>query len=814
MAPSESVTNDDPVTPPFLSIALVSAAALGYQVLLLRLFSIIQWHHFAYMVISLALLGFGASGTVIALARHRLLPHFRAAFATGAAGFGLTAVASFAIAQRIPFNALEVIWEPRQQLYLALLFLLLAVPFFGAALAIGLALAAHGKRIASLYRADLLGAGLGALAVIGTLFLVMPTTMLRLVGGAGVIAAALVFADLPGRRLAVLGLTGLALAALALLPEGLLRPQLSPYKSLMQTLVLPDARIIARRSSPLGRLDVVESPAAPLRHAPGLSLNATAAIPPQLGVFTDGDGMTAITRFDGDRDSLAFLDWQAGALPYHLTHRPRVLVLGAGGGSEILRAQYHGARRIDAVELNPQMAELLDGEQAEFAGHLFRQPGSHLHIAEARAFAARNDRRYDLIQITLLDSFAASAAGLHALSESTLYTLEAFETYLDRLAPGGMLAITRWLRLPPRDSLKLFATAVEVLRRRGADDPSRQLLLMRSWDTATLIVKSAAFAPIELAAARRFADERLFDLAYYPGMPAGEANRHNVLEQPYLFEGTRALLGPAPQAFLDAYRFDLTPASDDRPYFFHFFKWRLLPELSRLGPAGGVLLLDWGYMVLWATLGQAVAISVLLILLPLRALGGEGATAPVGYAARVAVYFLALGLAFLFIEIAFIQRFVLFLGHPLTAVSVVLCSFLVFAGFGSGFAGRLPTLLAGRRIGAIPLAVGGIVGIAGIYLLLLPALFGWLSPLTQGARIPAAIVLIAPLAFCMGLPFPLALRQVADKAAALVPWAWGINGCASVISAVLATLLAIHLGFTAVVAIALALYVLAAWTLR
>ncbi len=801
--------------PLLLAISVLAGAVIAYEILLMRLFSIIQWHHFAYMIISLALLGYGASGTFIALFREWLLHRFQAVFATGAVLFGMTAVASFALAQRLPFNPLEVVWDARQQLYLLGLYLLLAVPFFCAATCVGLTLSRFGGRISTIYRYDLLGAGAGALGIVLALFALSPAASLRLLGGAGFLAAGLASVGLTSGRWPAVGLIAAGLASPFLWPEGALEPRLSPYKGLSQALQVPEAEVIEERSSPLGALAVVRSPTIPLRHAPGLSLNASAKIPPQLGVFTDGDSMTAIVRYDGARDSLAYLDFQSAALPYHLLTRPRVLILGAGGGADILLARYHGARAIDAVELNPQMVDLVRRTYADFAGRIYDLPEVRVHVAEARGFMARSPERYDLIHVALLDSFAASAAGLYALAESTLYTTDALETYLARLDAGGMLAITRWLKLPPRDSLKLFATAVAALERLGVEAPGERLALVRSWDTATLLVKNGAFEPAEIEAIKAFSAARGFDLAYYPGIAAAEANRYNVLDRPYLHEGAKALLGPGRQAYLRNYKFHIAPATDDAPYFFRFFKWRALPELLALRAAGGAQLVEWGYVILVATLVQAALVSLVLILAPLgvlrRARPAVARERPFG---RVVVYFLALGLAFLFIEIAFMQRFALFLSHPLYAIAVVLCAFLLFAGLGSGYSARLAARrrVAGegrKALSAIALAVAGIVAVACLYLLLLPALFDWLIPLPQAAKVLISILLIAPLAFCMGMPFPLGLTQVSERAPELVPWAWGINGCASVLSAVLATLLAIHFGFTVVVALALALYALA-----
>ena len=275
-------------------------------------------------------------------------------------------------------------------------------------------------------------------------------------------------------------------------PQAWLTPRPSPYKELSLALTVPDARVVAERHGPLGQLAVVASPTVPFRWAPGQSVMVEDEPPEQLAVFTDGSGMTVITRFDGDLERLRYLDGQTAALPFHLRAHPRVLVLGAGGGADVLLARLFAAPSIDAVELNPQMVELVRGEFAAFAGDLYRAPMVRIHIADARSFVNASGGLYDIVQISLLDSFAAAAGGLHGLGESTLYTLEAFRALLDRLAPGGLLAVTRWVSVPPRDPLKVFATAVEALRERGVDDPGERLAWIRGWRTTTLLVKNGA----------------------------------------------------------------------------------------------------------------------------------------------------------------------------------------------------------------------------------------------------------------------------------------------------------------------------------
>ena len=576
-------------SPPLLAIAMLSAAALGYEILLMRLFSVIQWHHFAYMMISVALLGYGAGGTFVALARGAMLARYAQVFVAGAAAFGIFSVTSFLLAQRVEFNPLELAWDPRQPLRLLAIYVLLCVPFFCAASALCLTFARFGERSHRIYSFDIVGAGAGCLAILLALFMVTPTDALKLIGALGLAAAAVADLHFAKRPRAIgLALLGAAVALPFGIPSDWTRLNASEFKDLRQALQIGGTRVVAERSSPLGMLTVVESPRVPFRYAPGLSLNAPAEPPSQLGVFVDGDGPSALVRYDGRREPLAYLDYLTSALPYHLLARPRVLVLGAGAGTDVLQAMALGARAVDAVELDPLVVDLVQRQFADYSGRPYSLPGVRVHIGEARGFVARHEERFDLIEVALLDAFAASSAGLYALSESYLYTIEGMTAYLDRLEPGGMLAITRWISLPPRDALKLFATATVALERRGVAEPGRQLALVRSWRTATLVVKNSAFTASEIAALEAFCRDRSFDADYYPGIAQHQANQYNILDASYFYDGAVALLGPERRRFIDDYKFVIEPATDDRPHFFHFFRWSTVPELLALKEQGGL----------------------------------------------------------------------------------------------------------------------------------------------------------------------------------------------------------------------------------
>ena len=515
--------------------------------------------------------------------------------------------------------------------------------------------------------------------------------------------------------------------------------------------------------------------------------------------------MTVITQYPDKREGLAYLDQMTSALPYHLKKPEQVLIIGAGGGTDILQAKFHDAQYIDAIELNAQLVDLVSENYNEFSGGLYRQDNISIHVSEARDYLSKSNQHYDLIQLALIDAFNASASGLYALNESYLYTTEALQLYLKRLNTDGFLTITRWIKMPPRDTLKLFATAIDALKQSGVTPPENQLVLIRSWQTSTLLIKNGKFTEKELEAIQAFCDSRSFDIAYSPTITSDQVNRYNILREPFFHLGAVSLLGDKRDVFLDQYKFNLEPASDDRPYFHHFFKWSSLPEIFQLRGKGGMPLIEWGYIVLITTLVMAGGMSVVLILSPLWYLRSRQ-----DYSSKnikqthVVIYFFFIGLAFLFIEIAFMQKFILFLHHPIYSIAATLTSFLVFAGLGSNWSTRLSERYPDKQ--GIMVAVSGIVIFSLIYIFTLQSLFSLLIALPISIKILLTILFIAPLAFFMGMPFPMALTSLAKHANQLIPWAWGINGCASVMSAVLATLLAIHFGFTAVILFAVLLY--------
>ena len=784
--------------PVLAAVAVLSAAALGYEVLLTRLFSIVQWHHFAFVVISVALLGFGASGTFLLVLGERIRTGIEPFLALAALGFALAAPVCFVIAERVPFNVLDAPWSPGSLGWLLVIELLLAIPFFFAATGIGRALVVFRHRLSRVYAADLAGGGVGAAASVGVLYLVPAERALDFVCGLGALAGAVAVggSGRSPRRRSLLLLCGAVLVLAGFGVTGELR--ISPFKPLPQALRVTGAELVETRSGPLGMVSAVENREVPFRSAPGLSLLARAPVPEQVAVFVDAAGPLAIVRHDASSPPPEYLEDLTSALPYRLVDRPKVLVLGAGGGAAVLQALGAGARSVGAVELQPHVVGMVRGRYRDFSGAVYEHPRVSIYIADPRAFVEATRDEYDLIQVVALGS---GIAGLHALETHRLLTVESVRAVISRLSAAGVAAFTVRTRLPPRDGVRLFATVLEASQAESIGSPGEHIAWIRSWSTTTLVVGRAPLSGSQVDAVRAFAGARAFDLVHVPGIAPAEANRFNVLDRPSFHEAAQRLLGGAREAFVRDYKFDVRPATDDRPYFWSFFRWAHAPEVLGLSRRGGIGLLDIGYLALPAALVQAVAASAALILLPLLALRGER-----GGARRWPALggFFCIGLAFLLIEIAFIGRFTIILSHPVHALVVVLAAFLLFAGAGSYLSAR-------RGAGAsITGPVIAIAVIATIYALISPWLTGALIGAPPAVKIAAAFALIAPLATLMGMPFPRALARLNAVDPSLLPWAWGINGCASVIGAVLATLLGIHFGHTAVMLAGVVLYLVAA----
>jgi hypothetical protein len=803
------------IWPIYLGIFTTSMAVLTLEIALTRIFSVSLWYHLAFMVISTALLGFGASGTFLTLRRDLLekdLERHLTRFA------GMTAVAivvCFAIMIRLPLDPLAPLaqnltpgdrtWQIGLLILLLLAdYCLVVIPFFFAGLVLGSAFSGLAKHISTLYFADLIGAGIGCLVVVGVLWVLPGQGVVLFAAGLAALAAfffsrqhsPIAEAPVPDTRVTWLSLAGaILLLALSPIADRFLPVYIPPSKPLYQAYTDPTIKLVYTGFTPFARIDVMYRAGASLGTW-GLSPRCTApASPEQLFITIDAAAITTITHFDSDLQSIAFVNCAPSSLAYQLREQPleSALLIGPGGGIDVLTAYYNGVQRIVGAEINPLIINLVasDSLYRDYAGGLYTDyPQIQVELAEGRNFVARSREKYDLIQFSQVDTWAAATSGAYSLSENFLYTTEAFLDYYDHLSDDGMLTVGRWYFEPPQQAFRLVTIGTAALEQRGSANLAQHFMVVRAGDTATFIMKKSPFTADEVARLRRVVNDLGFTMLYAPDETAPD----NWF--------VRFFTAPDRAQFYRGYPLDVTPTTDDRPFFFEYYGWSNLGDFRS------------GKVTLVILLAQALLLASGFILLPLwrfqrRRLVTRGAR-------RFIVYFAALGIGFIFIEIGLMQRFILFLGHPIYSTSVVLFSLLTFSGLGSFLSGRLLRMLPSdslvpevgerdpRKLQRWVIPLLGLLTL--IYIYALPPLFRWLLGLDLTYRVALSILLLAPLGLLMGMPFPLGIRLVDRVNAALVPWAWGVNGFSSVIGSILAVMIAQSYGFGLVIGLAVVIY--------
>ncbi len=758
----------------FVAVALVSAAVIAYQVSLMQILSIVQWHHFAATIIAIALLGFGASGTCIALLRRCLLSGYERVLPVLMVSSGLAMALAVQAAQSGPirFDSYLLFAEPGHSYRLAAVCGCYFIPFFLAALAVGLVFARFVSDIKDLYCANLIGSGMGAALAVILMQRFSPESIPAIIALMPLLAGILIITH-PIGRLAVCLPVCLAVW-LALHP-----PRLEPseFKDIERALDLPDAAIAGGLTSPMGYLQIVTSRA--LRYAPGVSLSLEGDLPVYPMVYKNGDWFGPLVSWNPAlRHSI--LDYTTGAAAYRLTRPATVLVLDAGTGAEVVQGLIH-ARDVTAVESHPGAAHMLR--------RLSGDPDHRLRVYPlgARAFLRRECARYDLIVLPMANTMGGSS-GIHALAENHLLTVEAFAQMWRRLEPGGMLSVSCWLDTPPRASLKLIATASTALGSLGVD-PGTHIMALKSWGTFTMLVKRSSITDADIINLSEFCHGLAFD-PLIPPRSAGMGNRVSSPAQ----EGwslTAARLISTRGADV-AYDFNIRPATDDRPYFSQFLTVRGLSRLRDLYGRRAVPFFELGYLILIITALLVGLLAVVLILPPLMM--RDRPSRPLS----TLLYFGGLGAGFLFLEIAMIQHALVYLGTPVYAAALVIGGMLSFSGCGS--------LASGMAPGAHRCLPAMVAVLILIYALGFADLLMLTSALPMGGRIAVLLLAIAPLAFCMGMPFPLGLARLPRGD---VPWAWGVNGCLSVVSAPLAAIAAVEWGFSRVMLLAALAYAVA-----
>lgn len=777
-----------------IALFLLSLSLIALQLVLMQILSIVQWYHFASMVISMALLAFGASGTLLSLGREWFLGRIEVVLPLCMMLSGITMPLAYSATQLGPFrfDAYLLFVDTGQLGSLVATYVFWFVPFFFGATAIGLALVAQVHRAGTLYFANMVGSGMGGLVGLGLMWVLLPQ---QLPGAVGMLAlgAGLVLA---GQRtsLIAIAVAGLFVCGWSIVVPS--SPVLSEYKSLSRTLKLPEAAIVAESASPHGLLQLTRAQG--LRYAPGLSLTYDGQIPVTAAVFNNADWLGPVAPWSGE-DATNLLDYSTHALAFEMGRRDRVLVLLAGTGLQVAQAITRGASEVVAVEPNSEIAPLI-GQDSSAAG-LFLHPAVRLVHADPRNHLRKDTSFYDLISVPFLDAFGG-AAGVYALREQYWLTIEAFEAMWERLSPDGVLSVTSWIDYPVRTPLRTLATLVEMLERAGIEHAETHLIAVRGWGTITFVAKKSGVAQADLERTRGFCERMQFDPALLPDLRPEERVRYNDPGDRSLFLYMDQITGGETESLFESYGFNLRPATDNRPYFSQFLQWKSIRQLTNLFGRQGMPFLELGYLVIIVTMVQVVLFALVLVLLPL--LRGKELSKRMIW---LVVLFGAIGVAYMFMEIVFIQQLMLHLGRPVYAAAAVICTMLVCSGMGSYISQRLRPLP--RNLTLVLLTV--VVLILGYVLFQGPTLKG-IS--TSSLRVGAALVMVAVPAFLMGMPFPLGMRVLSIDQRGQLAWAWGINGCASVVSTASATVMAVECGFTVVILTSAVLYAIAALSAR
>ncbi|HEX6813665.1 MAG TPA: hypothetical protein VF384_18745 [Planctomycetota bacterium] len=757
--------SDAPSRRHLVAIALASFAVLFFQIAVTRVLSVVLWYHWAFLSISLAMLGLGAPGVWFALRR----PSARALPACLLLG-GLS----------LPAAVAGVLWVGNQfgswNVVVCMAFLLVPMLLLGAAVCL-LLLQARGAAVGRMYGADLVGASAAAAAVVPALHLAPTPIAIALLGLLPVLGAYLVGAN---RFLAAI----VAVCVLAFSASG--RPlEVRLTKSYDESLVKP----IHERWTPTARLAFFDlEQVLGSRSKDGFAWGFGSKRPPsavdQNWMEQDGSAGTPITRFDGDVADMSEFDYllyDVTTVAYQVRPPRRVAVIGAGGGRDVLTALRAGAADIDAVELNPGVVETVSTVFKEFSGDIYHARGVNAQVSEGRSFLTRSRGDYDLIQISLIDSWAATAAGAFALAENNLYTVEAYRLYLEKLGPDGLVSTSRWrLGTMRLEALRLLLLKQEALRQSGVANPAAHMIVVAGGGVSTVVASRSAFTPAEIDRLRAVCDERGFELLH-PGVP-----------KPEVPGDVPTLLRDGPGA-IEASGILMTPPTDDRPFFF-----QSLPVFGRF---------DFAFARSYGINEQSV-VTLQLLMLVLAGVTLLLFFAPFALARwlprrqefwRGSGYFAAIGVSFMLIEIPWLQRFVLYLGHPSIAATVVIGSLLLGAGIGALRSERTGLHRAQRWWPVVPLALAaGNAGMSGV----LEATLGQ----SEAVRIALTVVALLPIGFLLGHFFPLGMQRFGDDDKA---WYWAINGACGVLAGVCSLALAMAFGFQAVAWIGVAGYVVA-----
>jgi hypothetical protein len=726
------------------------------------------------------------------------------------------------VSNHISFVPIKLLWDRSQIFIVAFYYVLFGMPFFFIGALIATVFSLESRKSHAIYCSDLIGAGAGSLAVLALLNFEGPEYAVLTASFLCFIAS-----FITGRKKirSVVSVLFITIMFFVILQPGFFQMRLSPYKNLSLSLKYPGAEHLNTYYNSFSRIDTFRSPA--VRFAPGLSLTYLNPLPEQVGCAIDGDDMNAVTKA-GNSDALAFIEFLPSSLAYEIAKtrgdelsKESVIIIEPKGGLQALTASYYGVEDIYNVESNPLFIKVVKRDFGSFSGNIYDRRTwtglgrSWLTSTRSRAHEAR---KFNIIDLPLTSTSVSSVFGI---SEDYRFTEEAFRKYFTSLKEHGFLSISLYLLPPPRIELRVLTTVIAMLEDAGKRNVSDHITAIRSWDTLTVLVKNAQLEKNEIRAIKAFANNRRFDLVYYPGITEQESNRYVKMQANEYFQAFQKIINPdTRQLFLQDYIFDISPVSDENPFFNYFLKLSNIKAIYEVMGQKWQYFIKEGYLVPMIFL-QVFIFSAILILLPVffrnryrvsqdiqqRDLLIQMKRSPLTATLPFLLFFALIGMGFMLVEITMIQKNMLSLENPALTVATVLTAILISSGVG----GLLSTRISEQKIPYLILTLGGLLC---VYVFLFPLFINAIFRYSLSQRTPMVFLSLVPLGFFMGMPFPTGMRVLGQLNERLIPWAWAINGCMSVLAPVLAVMLALSLGYKSVLLLGAATYVIASFFLR
>ncbi len=758
----------------YWGVFLIALATLIWEILLTRIFSATMYYHFAFMSISLAMLGFGCSGVIVFL-----FPKFFSRekcsdqLTLYSSVFAITIVTAILVYLQVDR---EITPSLRSFVDLLMIFSFIFLPYLFSGLTITLALRHETKNITTLYCYDLVGAGLGCVAVIGLLFIYDGISLVLLTAFLSALSSIVFGTNCNSGFLKKFGLV----CAVLLLGLFVCNAHMYRFLKIKYVQGKPQTNIVFEEWNPINRVTV----------EPREYFGRKA-----MEIGYDSTAYATIHSFDGDRSAASFFNKYPHSFYYQVRKNADVLIIGVGGGQDVLNAYLNGHTSITGIEINPTIAYLNTNVYADFNGNLFSKPEVEIIIDEGRNFVRHTKDTYDIIHLPNVDSGVASSSGAFTFVENTLYTVEAFRDYYHRLKDDGVLWISRW-RTPQKtyflENLRILTGAVLMLEREGIKNPADHIVMLEEkyrpfWRQGYFFMKKTPFTASDISDIDSLRKKMDLDWLVNP------MERIDNTLNSYIYSTDR-------EAFLAALPFRTDPNTDDCPFFFNFLKpkhyfWKLPVEFTHN---------KYPVFIFKSLFVIVLFMVIVTIILPLvffkRSLPESG---PVRFRSGYIVYFCCLGLGFMLVEIPLIQKFILFLGQPLYAIAVILSTLLVFSGIGSLLSGRFatPDVLGRLRSIMITLCV-----LLLIYMFALSGIFDMFLGTGSAVRFIISILLIAPLGLLMGTAFPLGIRLLERDCVSMVPWMWAVNGACSVMGSIIAWGMSLNFGYNATILVSTCVY--------